>query len=767
MLRKSNPWLISVVLITSISACGQQQPTPNRSNNKVEELLSKMTLEEKVGQLNFHVGETIVTGPTMLTSTSVKFDELIRQGKLTGLFNVYGAAYTAKLQKIAVEQSRLKIPLLFGADVIHGFKTVTPIPLAEAASWDMNAIEKSAKVTAIESSAVGISLNFAPMVDISRDPRWGRISEGSGEDPYLGSRVGVARVKGYQGNNLADATSVAACVKHFAAYGAAEAGRDYNTTDMSERLLFEVYLPPYKAAIDAGAATVMSSFNEFDGIPATANKKLLQEILRGKFGFDGMVVSDYRSIAELLSHGVAATDAEAAKMALEAGTDMDMMSDLFINEIPVLIREGKLDQKFLDDAVRRVLQLKVDLGLFDDPYKYSNPEREKKDIRSAENIAIARDMAKRSIVLLKNEGQLLPLKKNVKSIAVIGPLADSKADMNGSWSFFGDGKDPITILEGIKERAGKGVKILHHEGCNLYDNNTDKIKGAVAVAKQAEIVFMVVGESAVMNGEGASRANINLPGVQEDLVKAIAATGKPVVVLLINGRPLTIEWVDQNVPAIVETWTLGSEAGRAVADVVFGDYNPSGKLPVTFPRNVGQIPIYYNHKNTGRPYFGDYSEPLSDRVYVSKYRDTKNTPLYPFGYGLSYTTFDYSDVTVSKEKMEMGGQLEASVTVTNKGSYDGEEVVQLYIRDLVGSVTRPVKELKGFEKIFLKAGESKKVSFVLTMKDLSFYRADMSWGVEPGMFDVYIGGNSRDVKRKSFELVEMMQKVVDRNKAEE
>jgi beta-glucosidase len=740
------------VFLISLHSAFAQSNTPLVREKLVEDLISKMTLEEKVGQLNIIVGETIITGPTFYTATSDKFDVLISKGKITGLFNVHGAAYTKRLQKIAVENSRLKIPLLFGADVIHGFKTVTPIPLGEAASWDMNAIERSAQLTAKEATAAGINFNFAPMVDISRDPRWGRISEGSGEDPFLGSAIAVARIRGYQGTDLKANNTVAACVKHFAAYGASEAGRDYNTTDLSERLLFETYLPPYKAAIDAGAATFMSSFNEFDGIPATANKKLLTDILRKQWKFDGLIVSDYGSISELKVHGVAADNQEAARLALEAGTDMDMMSYLFLNELPGMVASGKINIKYIDDAVRRVLRLKYDLGLFDDPYKYSDEQREKNEIRSQENFNVARDMAKRSIVLLKNSNQLLPLKKSVKTIAVIGPLADNKEDMNGSWSFFGESQHPVTILQGIRERAGKDTKVLFHAGCDLYNNATDKFAEAKAIAKQADVVVMAVGESAVMNGEGASRAEIGLPGVQEDLVKAIVATGKPVVVMLFNGRPLTIEWISQNVPSILETWTLGSEAGHAVADVLFGDYNPSGKLPVTFPRSVGQIPIYYSHKNTGRPYNGDYTEPLNQRIYQSKYRDEKNSPLYPFGFGLSYTTFEYSDITLSSTEIDQNSKLEASVTVTNKGAYDGEEVVQLYIRDLIGSVTRPVKELKGFKKIMLKAGESAKVSFVLTAQDLAFYRSDMSWGSEPGSFEIFIGTNSDDTKKKAFEL---------------
>jgi beta-glucosidase len=748
--------LLASLLLVSLTTYGQPPVVP--VEEKIAELLREMTVEEKVGQLNFLVGETIVTGPTFYTAHSEKFDDLIRKGKITGLFNVHGAAYTARLQKIAVEQSRLKIPLLFGADIIHGFKTVTPLPIAEAASWDISLIEKSAQLAARESSAAGINFNFAPMVDISRDPRWGRVSEGAGEDPYLGSLVAAARVKGFQGDNLRSAHTVAACVKHFAAYGASEAGRDYNTTDVSERLLYEIYYPTYKAAVDAGAATVMTSFNELDGVPATANKKLLHDVLRRQWNFQGLIVSDYGSVGELLTHGIAANQQEAAKLALEAGTDVDMMSYLFVSKIPELIQTRKLDVNYLDDAVKRVLKLKFDLGLFDNPYLYSDEKREQKEVRSAENLQLAKEIAKRSIVLLKNANQLLPIKNTVKSIALIGPLADNKAEMNGSWSFFGEVDHPVSIFEGIKKRAGKNIDVHYSPGCNLYDNSREKFAEAIAAAEASDLAIVVVGESAVMNGEGASRADIGLPGVQEELVKAIHASGKPTVVLLVNGRPLTIEWLDQNIPAILETWTLGSEAGNAIAEVLFGDYNPSGKLPMTFPRHVGQVPIYYNHKNTGRPYAGNYTEPLDQRVYQSKYRDVKNSPLYPFGYGLSYTSFSYSDIHLSNSVMDLSGKVIATVNVTNAGSLDGEEVVQLYIRDVVGSVTRPVKELKDFQKLLIKAGETKKISFTIDKDDLSFYRQDMSWGCEPGQFELYIGGNSAEVKKSSFELKDLIVK---------
>ncbi len=748
--------LLVILFTTSFLHALCQKKSSDHVRTQIEALLAQMTTEEKVGQLNFLVGETIVTGPTFYTANSEKFDEMIRKGKITGLFNVYGAEYTGRLQKIAVEESRLKIPLLFGADVIHGFKTVTPLPLGEAASWDLALIQKSAALAAREASSAGINFNFAPMVDISRDPRWGRVSEGAGEDPFLGCEIAKARVKGFQGNNLSDPNTVAACVKHFAAYGAVEAGRDYNTADMSERLLKEIYLPPYKAAIDAGAATVMTSFNELDGIPATANKKLIQGVLRSEWKFDGLIVSDYGSIGELIPHGVAATQEEAALKAFEAGTDVDMMSYLFQNKIPGLVQDGTIDVRSLDAAVRRVLKLKFDLGLFDNPYLYSDPKREQRELRSKENLLLAKEIARGSVVLLKNENELLPITSSTRNIALIGPLADAKAEMNGSWSFFGEVGHPVSILDGLKKRAGKNVNVNYEQGCNLYDNSRDKFNAAVSLAQKSDLVVLAVGESAVMNGEGASRADIGLPGIQLDLVKAIVATGKPVVVLLVNGRPLAIEWIDQNVPSIVETWTLGSEAGHAIAEVLFGDYNPSGKLPMTFPRHVGQIPIYYNYKNTGRPYQGDYREPQDQRVYQSKYRDVKNSPLYPFGYGLSYTKFVYSDVQLSAPVMTVDDKVTASITVTNMGLREGEEVVQLYIRDIVGSVTRPVKELKGFQKISLKPGESKKISFTIDKETLSFYRGDLSWGTEPGKFEVFIGGNSVDVKKQTFELKDLI-----------
>jgi beta-glucosidase len=749
--RKSIPNLIIIIAIVFFSGC-EQEKSAYISNKIIDSLMSEMTLEEKVGQLNFIVGDLFNTGPTVRTSESEKFDDLIREGKITGLFNIHGAAYTARLQKIAVEESRLKIPLLFGADIIHGFKTIFPIPLAEAASWDLEAIEAAARIAAEESAAAGISFTFAPMVDVSRDARWGRVAEGAGEDPYLSSLIAVARVKGFQGMNLADRNTIAACLKHFAAYGAPIAGRDYNTVDISDRSLYEIYLPPFKAGIDAGAATVMTAFNELNGIPATGNQYLLIDILRNEMKFDGMVLSDWQSIGEMIDHGYSADSLDAALQAMHAGVDMDMMSYIYQSKVPELVKAGKLDIELVDAAVRRVLELKFALGLFDDPYRYSDTLREKQNILSTEHLAAARDVARKSIVLLKNENQLLPLHSNYKKIAIIGPLGQNKEDMNGSWSFFGEAQHPVSIAEGLMAAMPKTTFIVT-DGCNLYDDKRDKIQEAIKAANQSELVIMAVGESAPMNGEGASRADIGLPGIQQELVEAIHKTGKPIVILLVNGRPLTIEWIDEHIPAIVETWTLGTQAGNAIADVLTGAYNPSGKLPVSFPRHVGQVPIFYNHKQTGRPYDGDHSEHGAERVYRSRYRDVPNSPLYPFGHGLSYSTFEYRSMELDKTSIRNDESITVNITLSNTSERDGDEVIQLYIRDLVGSVTRPVKELKDFKKLNLKAGETKNISFTIDAKMLSFYRADMTWGTEPGKFLVMIGGSSVTVLEQEFTLI--------------
>ncbi|MEJ8801504.1 beta-glucosidase BglX [Pontibacter sp. H249] len=754
-MRKTFIPILLVVILGSAMLFSSFKPEDkkDKTEQRVEDLLSKMTLEEKAGQLNFVVGDLFNTGPTVRTSESDKFNEAIRKGEITGIFNIHGAAYTGKLQKLAVEESRLGIPLLIGADVIHGFKTVFPIPLGESASWDLAAIEKSARVAAKESAASGINLTFAPMADVARDARWGRTAEGAGEDPYLVSLITAARVKGFQGNSLSDPQTIAACVKHFVAYGAAEAGRDYNTVDMSEYELRNTYLPPFKAALDAGSATIMTAFNELNGVPATAHTKVMRQILRDEWGFKGLVISDWQNIWEMTSHGYAQNNAHAGELALKAGTDLDMMAEIYLKELPQLVKSGKVEQKYLDDAVRRVLWLKFKLGLFDNPYLYSNTKTEKKQIRSKENLQAAFDMAQRSIVLLKNENNLLPLSASAKQkIAVIGPLGNNKEDMNGTWSFFGEAQHPVSFLEGIKKYA-KGAEVTYAEGCELYSDSKAKFDAAVAAANKADVVVMAIGESAVMNGEGASRADVSLPGVQLELVKAIHATGKPIIALVSSGRALELTWLDENIPTILATWSLGSEAGNAVASVLFGEYNPSGKLPVSFPRAVGQLPLYYNHKNTGRAYDGNHSEPGSERVYKSRYRDVPNTALYPFGYGLSYTTYKYDNLKLSTDKLAPAGQLQVSIDVTNTGKYAGEEVVQLYTRDLVGSITRPVKELKKFQKLTFMPGERKTVKFTISPEDLAFWRADLTYGTEPGDFKVFVGPNSRDVQEASFTLL--------------
>lgn len=739
-MNKSHIFL-AAVLVLFISCTRSSDKADRGFESKIDSLLQEMTLEEKVGQLTLYTSDYDVTGPTIREN----YKEDIKAGKVGAIFNAFGADYTRKLQEIAVKETRLGIPLLFGYDVIHGHKTIFPIPLGEAASWDLAAIERSAAIAAAEASAEGLHWTFAPMCDIARDPRWGRMAEGAGEDVYLGSKIAAARVKGFQGKGVGDVNAVMACVKHFAAYGAAQSGRDYHTVDMSERSLRETYLPPYKAALDAGAATVMTSFNELDGVPATGSFYLLTSILREEWGFRGFVVTDYTSIMEMIPHGVAEDTAAAAALALEAGVDMDMQSGFFNDALPRLVKEGKIKESLIDAAVRRILLKKFELGLFDDPYRYSNVEREKSVVMRPEHLEASRDVARRSVVLLKNEKEVLPLSKSVKSVAVIGPLADAKREMIGSWSAAGDGSKAASLLEGIKAKVSPSTKVLYAKGCSINNDSTQRFAEAVKIARQADVVVLAVGEAALMTGEAASRASLDLPGVQQKLVEEIHKTGKPVVVVLMNGRPLTIHWIDKNIPAILEAWFPGTQAGHAVADVLFGDYNPSGKLPVTFPRSVGQVPIFYSMKNTGRP-----MDP--NNKYTSKYLDESNDPLYPFGYGLSYTTFNYGDVSLSKTTISGNDSLTVTCRVTNAGTRAGEEVVQFYVRDLVGSVTRPVKELKGFEKITLQPGESKEVTFSLSTKDLSFYKRDMSFGVEPGKFQVFVGGNSRDVKQAEFVL---------------
>lgn len=705
-------------------------PSPPDVERRIDSLMALMTLEDKIGQMTLFTSDWELTGPTLRAT----YKEDIRKGRVGAIFNAHTADYTRELQRIAVEETRLGIPLLFGYDVIHGYKTIFPIPLGEAASWDLTAIEKAARVAALESSAAGLHWTFAPMVDIARDPRWGRVAEGAGEDTYLGSRIAEARVRGFQSNGFENADAVMACVKHYAAYGAAQAGRDYHTVDISELVLREVYLPPFKAAAEAGAWTFMSSFNEWNGIPASANSYLLKDILKWEWSFPGFIVSDYTSINEMIPHGYAADDAHAAELSVNAGMDMDMQGALYYNHLAKLVKEGKVSESRIDDAVRRILRTKFILGLFEDPYRFSNSEREKQVVFSKENQEAARDIARKSMVLLRNENQVLPISRNTKTIAVIGPLADSKVDMLGNWSAAGDAKDCVTPLEGLKQKF-PGANLLFEKGCEITGTDKSGFAKAISASKKAEVIIAVVGEAGWMSGEAASRAEIGLPGVQEDLLRALVATGKPVVAVLMNGRPLAIPWVAENVPAILETWFSGTQGGNAIADVLVGDYNPSGKLPITFPRSAGQIPLFYNAKNTGRPI-----DP--NNKYTSKYLDAPNTPLYPFGYGLSYTNFNYSDLKVSHKSFTPTDVVKIQVDVTNTGPHAGEEIVQLYVRDLVGSVTRPIRELKGFQKISLKKGERRTVTFELSARDLRFYNAQLRFKYETGDFDIWVGGDS-------------------------
>ncbi|NUY80441.1 glycoside hydrolase family 3 C-terminal domain-containing protein [Flavobacterium sp. MAH-1] len=732
-------------LLLSVSGISQQKSI----DQKINELLAKMTLEEKVGQLNQYTGDNTVTGP--LTINPNKKEE-IKAGKIGSMLNILGSEYTRQYQELAM-QSRLKIPLLFGLDVIHGYKTTFPIPLAEAASWDMAAIELSARVAARESAASGIHWTFAPMVDIARDPRWGRVMEGAGEDTYLGSKIAYARVKGFQGNKLGDLNSVMACAKHFLAYGAAIGGRDYNSTDISERALWETYLPPFKAALDAGAATFMNSFNDINGIPATGNRRIQRDILKGKWNFQGFVVSDWGSIGEMVNHGYSQDKKAAAYSAITAGSDMDMESNSYRYNLEQLVKEGKVSESLIDDAVKRILRKKFELGLFDDPYRYSDAKRQQKELNNPENTKAAREVAAKSIVLLKNEKNVLPLSKDAKTIAFIGPMVKLKRANHGFWAVDLKDVDSTYIVsqwEGMQRKVGKNTRLLYAKGCGITDTSKAGFKEAVDVANQADVVVLSVGERPDMSGEAKSRSTINLPGVQEDLIKELQKTGKPIVVLVNAGRPLVFNWTADNMPTIVYTWWLGSEAGNAIADVLFGDYNPSGKLPMSFPRAEGQIPIYYNHMSTGRP-----AKNEDDKMYVSAYIDLQNSPKFPFGYGLSYTSFKYSDMVMSKSKMSKNETLEVSVTVANTGKVAGEEVVQLYLRDKFASVVRPVKELKGFQKIKLAPGESKTVAFVIDNEKLSFYHEDLEFKSEAGEFDVMIGSSSEDIRCKGgFELID-------------
>lgn len=745
-------WLLVALAAVTLLAPGAglaraeepTQPASRPDDAQIEAVIQKMTLAEKLGQLTQQWGsENQDANPAVRQKKQDELHALIREGKVGSLLGAHGAEYTNGLQRIAVEESRLGIPLILGNDVIHGYRTIFPIPLGEASTWDPELIAQASSVAAAEAAAAGTHWTFAPMVDVCRDPRWGRIAEGAGEDPYLGAAMAAARVRGFQGDDLAAPETILACAKHYVAYGGAEGGRDYNTVDISERTLREVYLPPFHAAVDAGVGTIMSAFNEISGVPCSANRHTLTDILREEWGFDGYVVSDWGAVDELTTHGIASDDAQAAEQAIVAGVDMDMCSVFYRTHLGESVQRGTVSEAIIDQAVRRVLRAKFEIGLFDRPYV--DPQREKIVILSKEHRALAREVARRSIVLLKNEGRLLPLGDGIGAIAVIGPLADDRWDPLGTWAAVGKPEDVVTVLAGIKSRVGADTEVHYAKGCEILGGSTDGFAEAIQAARKSDVAILVVGESEAMSGEGRSRSSLDLPDGQRQLVQAVHATGVPTVVVLMNGRPLSIGWTAENVPAILETWHLGVECGHAIADVLFGDFNPGGKLPVTVPRTVGQVPIYYAHKNTGRP-------PTSVR-YTSKYIDVPWTPLFPFGYGLSYTQFEYGDLTVTPAKIGPYGQVTVSVDVKNIGDRAGDEVVQLYIRDLVGSLTRPVKQLRGFRRVTLQPGETTTVSFTLAREHLGFYDRHVEYVVEPGVFQVWAGPNSAEGPTARFEVV--------------
>ncbi|SNR70303.1 beta-glucosidase BglX [Lutibacter flavus] len=760
---------ISCLIILLTVACTNKTPEVTINSKpsfeaKVDSILSLMTLDEKIGQLNLPSAGQFTTGQ----ATNSDIGGKIEKGLVGALFNIKSVKNINEIQKIAVEKSRLKIPLIFGMDVIHGYETTFPIPLGLSCSWNMPLIEKTARIAAIEASADGINWTFSPMVDISRDPRWGRVSEGSGEDPYLGSEIAKSMVLGYQGNNLNSNNTIMSCVKHFALYGAPEAGRDYNTVDMSKIRMYNEYLPPYKAAVDAGVGSVMASFNEIDGVPATGNKWLLTDLLRNQWKFNGFVVTDYTGINEMIEHGMGDLQTVSA-LALNAGTDMDMVGEGFLTTLKKSFEEGNVSIEQIDAAVKRILTAKNKLGLFEDPYKYCDENRAKTEIYTSENRKFSREVAAESMVLLKNNDQLLPLKKS-GTIALIGPLADAKENMAGTWSVATKQDQSISVLDGIKKIAGDNAKILYAKGSNLdHDAEFEKIATmfgkelnrdtrtakqlldeALKIASKADVIVATLGESAEMSGESTSRTTIEIPQAQKDLLQALIKTGKPVVLVLFTGRPLVLTEENNTVNSILNVWFPGSEAGLAISDVLFGAVNPSGKLTATFPRSVGQIPIFYNHKNTGRPLVN--SEGKFEK-FRSNYIDERNEPLFPFGFGLSYTTFNYEDLKLSTSKISKNETIDVSVTVKNTGNYDGKEIVQLYIRDLVGSVTRPVKELKGFQKIALKKGETKTVNFKITVEDLKFYNSNLDFVAEPGKFEIFVGTNSVSNLKSEFELI--------------
>ena len=755
-----------VILIVILTLNGCQTNTNNIKskidiiNTKVDSLLNIMTLDEKIGQMNQYNGFWDVTGPSPKNGDAkYKYDNL-KKGLVGSMLNMRGVKDITAVQKIAVEETRLGIPLIIGNDVIHGYKTLSPIPLAEAASWDLKEIENSARIAALEASAAGTNWTFAPMVDISRDARWGRVMEGAGEDPYLGSLIAAARVKGFQGDDLSKHNTIAATAKHFAGYGFSESGRDYNTVDVSKNTLYNVILPPFKATVDAGVRTFMNGFNELDGIPVTGSTFLQRDLLKGEWGFDGFVISDWGSIAEMIPHGYAKDGSHATELAVKAGSDMDMESHLYIKKIKDLIESKKLNTELVDDAVSRILRVKFELGLFEDPYRYLDADREKEVLYHPDNQKGVLEMAKKSIVLLKNKTQLLPLKKENQTIALIGALANDNNSPLGNWRTNSDNNTAITVFEGMKAYSknkliykkgadvnlNNGGVVKFHEKVKINENDKSGFNSAKNAARIADVVVMVLGEDGFQTGEGRSRTEIDLPGVQQELLEEVFKVNKNIVLVLMNGRPLNINWADKNIPSIVEAWQLGSQTGNAVAQVLYGDYNPSGKLPMTFPRSVGQIPIYYNYKNTGRP--GPKNE-----VFWSHYSDEVNIPLYPFGYGLSYTTFEYSNIIIDNKILQKDSSINVSIELKNIGKLKGKEVVQLYIKDRYASVTRPVRELKGFELVELKSGETKTVNFEISESLLKFYSANNIWESEPGFFDIFIGTDSNANLQESFELI--------------
>lgn len=752
---KINKLILSIAASLLLFACQQQKPSVSGIDQKVNDLIGRMTLEEKIGQMNQYTGFYDMTGPAPTEGNAQNKLEHIKTGMVGSMLNVRGAENVRKMQQLAVDSSRLGIPMIFGFDVIHGHKTLSPIPLAESASWDLEAIEKSARIAAIEATAEGLNWTFAPMVDISRDPRWGRVMEGAGEDTYLGSKIGVARVKGFQGDDLSANNTMAACAKHWAGYGFSEGGRDYNTVNVNISTLYNVIFPPFKAAIElADVKTVMNSFNTINGIPATGNHFLLRDILKGEWGFEGFVISDWSSGAEMINHGYAADLKHVAELAANAGSDMDMESYAYISHLADAVKSGKVKEELIDDAVKRILKVKYELGLFDDPYKYCDVQREKELIYHPDHMAAALDMAQKSIVLLKNEDNLLPLSTEQKKIGVIGALASDKNGPLGNWRMAGDDNTAVSVLEGLERyttelKYTKGVNLINGTeafAVELDVNTTDRtgIADAVKLAKTSEVVVMVLGEHGLHSGEARSRSDLNLPGLQQELLEAVYEVNQNIVLVLMNGRPLTITWADEHIPAIVEAWQLGTQSGNAIADILFGEYNPSGKLPMTFPRNVAHIPVYYNHLNSGRPAPNNPGE-----VFYPHYMDQSHEPLYPFGFGLSYSEFEYSNLTV---KVTPGNEVEVAIDVKNTSPVDGEEVVQLYIRDRVASVARPVKELKGFEKVMIKAGQTAHLNFTLTFKELGFYTNDGVYLVEPGDFDLWVGTSSSTGLYDSFVL---------------